>query len=109
MGPDIVRLWVSSQDFRNDIIVSERRSRSGGNLSQFAQRAPLPLFKPYDFDPARDAVPRSSSPRWTVDSGRVLAAENRGHAAYDRYEFQVVYQKLSQFVRSSFRKFITMW
>src|SRR5215813_6981051 len=31
-GGDVVRLWVASQDFRNDIIVSEKRIEKVGEI-----------------------------------------------------------------------------
>ena len=49
-GADIVRLWVSSQDFRNDIIVSEERiDKVGGDLPRHPQRAALPALESLRF------------------------------------------------------------
>ena len=49
-GADIVRLWVSSQDFRNDIIVSEERiAKVARNLPRHPQRAALPALEPLRF------------------------------------------------------------
>ena len=52
----------------------------------------------YDFDPAKHAVPEeqlTGLDRWILDEFAQLEAEVR--AAYDAYEFHVVYQRLSQF------------
>jgi len=99
-GADIVRLWVSSQDFRNDIIVSEERIAKVAETYRSLRNAlRYQLSNLYDFDPARDAVPAeqlTALDRWILDEFSRL--EQEVMAAYDRYEFHVVYQKLSQFV-----------
>jgi isoleucyl-tRNA synthetase len=99
-GADIVRLWVSSQDFRNDIIVSEERIAKVAETYRGLRNAlRYQLSNLYDFDPARDAVPDgqlTALDRWILDEFSRLELEVM--AAYDRYEFHVVYQKMSQFV-----------
>jgi isoleucyl-tRNA synthetase len=58
MGGEIVRLWVASVDFREDVVGSERLMQSiaenyrtiRNNLFRYA------LGNLYDFDPAKDAV-----------------------------------------------------
>lgn len=99
-GADIVRLWVCSQDFRNDIIVSEERIAKVAETYRGLRNAlRYQLSNLYDFDPARDAVPEgqlTALDRWILDEFSRLELEVM--AAYDRYEFHVVYQKLSQFV-----------
>ncbi len=55
-GADVVRLWVASQDYRNDIVVSEERiEESFRNLSRHPQRAALPTLEPLRF---RSGAPR---------------------------------------------------
>ena len=99
-GADIVRLWVSSQDFRNDIIVSDERVSKVAETYRVLRNAlRYQLSNLYDFDPARHAVPDdqlTGLDRWVV--GEFARLEQEVSAAYDRYEFHVVYQKLSQFV-----------
>src|SRR5512133_882943 len=56
-GADVVRLWVSSQDFRNDIIVSEERIAKVAETYRVIRNAlRYELSNLYDFDPSRDAV-----------------------------------------------------
>ena len=53
----------------------------------------------YDFDPAKHTVPDdqlTGLDRWILDEFSQL--EQEVIAAYDKYEFHVVYQKVSQFV-----------
>ena len=99
-GADIVRLWVSSQDFRNDIIVSEERISKVAETYRVLRNAlRYQLSNLYDFDPARHTVPDdklTGLDRWILDAFARLGEEVI--AAYDKYEFHVVYQEVSQFV-----------
>jgi isoleucyl-tRNA synthetase len=99
-GADIVRLWVSSQDFRNDIIVSEERISKVAETYRVLRNAlRYQLSNLYDFDPAKHTVPDdqlTGLDRWILGEFSQLGQEVI--AAYDKYEFHVVYQKISQFV-----------
>ncbi|HVZ17415.1 MAG TPA: class I tRNA ligase family protein, partial [Terriglobales bacterium] len=99
-GADVVRLWVASQDYRNDIIVSEKRIDKVGETYRIIRNAlRYQLSNLYDFDPAKEGVPNEALTgldRWILDEFSAL--ETAVAEAYDRYEFHVVYQKLSQFV-----------
>ena len=99
-GADIVRLWVSSQDFRNDIIVSEERIIKVAETYRVLRNAlRYQLSNLYDFDPAKHTVPDeklTGLDRWIL--GEFAQLEQEVVAAYDKYEFHVVYQKISQFV-----------
>ncbi|HOX59301.1 MAG TPA: isoleucine--tRNA ligase [Candidatus Paceibacterota bacterium] len=99
-GADIVRLWVASQDFRDDIIVSEERISKVAETYRVLRNAlRYQLANLYDFDPAKHAVPDdrlTGLDRWML--GAFSQLEREVLAAYDRYEFHVVYQKVSQFV-----------
>jgi len=99
-GADVVRLWVASQDFRNDIVVSEERVNKVGE-SYRAMRNALryQLSNLFDFDPAKHAVTDdklTGLDRWVLGEFSKMEAEVL--AAYDKFEFHVVYQKISQFV-----------
>ncbi|MBE0540295.1 MAG: isoleucine--tRNA ligase [Verrucomicrobia bacterium] len=99
-GADVVRLWVSSQDFRNDIIVSEERIGKVSETYRGIRNAlRYQLSNLYDFDPAKHSVPESQLTgldRWIL--GEFAKLETEVLSAYDKYEFHVVYQKLSQFI-----------
>ncbi len=99
-GADIVRLWVSSQDFRNDIIVSEERIGKVAETYRGIRNAlRYQLSNLYDFDPAKHPVADdklTGLDRWIL--GEFSKLEQEVIKAYDAYEFHVVYQKVSQFV-----------
>ena len=99
-GADVLRLWVASQDFRNDIVVSEERINKVGETYRAIRNAlRYQLSNLYDFDPAKHAVPDdqlTGLDRWVLGEFSKLEAEVI--AAYDIYEFHVVYQKVSQFI-----------
>jgi isoleucyl-tRNA synthetase len=99
-GADVVRLWVASQDYRNDVVVSEKRIDKVGETYRFIRNAlRYQLSNLYDFNPAKDAVADgdlTGLDRWFLDAYSQL--EQEVIKAYDDYEFHVVYQKLSQFV-----------
>jgi isoleucyl-tRNA synthetase len=99
-GADIVRLWVSSQDFRNDIIVSEERIGKVAETYRGIRNAlRYQLSNLFDFDPSKHSVADdklTGLDRWIL--GEYAKLEGEVCDAYDKYEFHVVYQKLSQFV-----------
>jgi isoleucyl-tRNA synthetase len=99
-GADVVRLWVASQDFRSDIVVSEERINKVGETYRGIRNAlRYQLSNLYDFDPAKHTVADeqlTGLDRWIL--GEFAKIEADVVAAYDKCEFHVVYQKLSQFI-----------
>jgi isoleucyl-tRNA synthetase len=99
-GADVVRLWVASQDYRNDVIVSEKRLDKVGETYRMIRNAlRYQLSNLYDFDPDRHSVLEADLTgldRWILDEFSAL--EQAVLRAYDNYEFHAVYQKVSQFV-----------
>jgi isoleucyl-tRNA synthetase len=98
-GAELIRLWVASEDYRDDVRISDeifttlaeayRRIR---NTVRFL------LSNLYDFDPGRDAVPYAALPeldRWALHRTQALVA--RARAAYEAYEFHVIYHALNNF------------
>ena len=98
-GADVLRLWVASQDYRNDIVVSEERLKKVGETYRMLRNTlRYQLSNLYDFDPARHTVPDAQLTgldRWVL--GEFAKLEAAVAAAYDAYEFHVVYQRVSQF------------
>jgi isoleucyl-tRNA synthetase len=98
-GADIVRLWVASQDYRSDVVVSEERISKVAETYRLLRNAlRYQLANLYDFDPAKHAVPDerlTRLDRWVLDEFAKLQAEV--FKAYEAYEFHLVYQRLSQF------------
>jgi isoleucyl-tRNA synthetase len=98
-GAELLRLWVAAEDYRGDIPVSEeifgqlvdayRRMR---NTARFL------LSNLYDFDPSADAVAYDALPeleRWALH--RTYGLARRVQAAYEAYEFHVIYHALNNF------------
>ena len=98
-GADVVRLWVASQDFRNDIVVSDERVKKVSETYRGLRNAlRYQLSNLYDFDPAQHTVSDdqlTSLDRWIL--WKLSQVEAEVATAYDQFEFHVVYQKLSQF------------
>ena len=98
-GADIVRLWVASQDYRNDIVVSDERiAKVSETYRNLRNTLRYQLSNLYDFDPAKHSVADgklTGLDRWILAQFAHLQKEVL--AAYDNYEFHVVYQKISQF------------
>ena len=98
-GADVVRLWVSSQDYRSDIVVSEGRLKKVGETYRLLRNTlRYQISNLFDFDPDRDAVPfdrMTGLDRWIL--GEFAALEHAVAGAYEAFEFHQVYQRLAQF------------
>ncbi|HEY3861715.1 MAG TPA: isoleucine--tRNA ligase [Verrucomicrobiae bacterium] len=98
-GADVVRLWVASQDYRNDIVVSDERLNTVGETYRHLRNTlRYQLSNLYDFQPAQHALPDdqlTGLDRWILAEFSKL--EQEAAAAYERHEFHIVYQKASQF------------
>jgi isoleucyl-tRNA synthetase len=95
-GTEILRLWVSASDYREDIRISDnilkqltdayRRIR---NTSRFM------LGNLFDFDPEKDAVDYNDMQeidRFALHKLQLIVEKAR--AAYEAYEFHVIYHAL---------------
>ena len=98
-GAEILRLWVSASDYRDDIRISDnilkqlsdayRRIR---NTSRFM------LGNLFDFDPSRDAVPYESMPeidRYALHKLQELI--EKSIKSYDTFEFHAIYHALNNY------------
>jgi isoleucyl-tRNA synthetase len=98
-GADVVRLWVASQDYRNDILVNEERINKVAETYRLIRNTlRYQLSNIYDFDPAKHSVADdklTGLDRWIL--GEFSQLQRDVIAAYDRYEFHVAYQRISQF------------
>ena len=98
MGADILRLWVSSEDFRNDMSFSEeilkrvkesyRRIRNTvrfliSNLFDFTEDHVIPVHE-------RQSIDRWALTRWHETKKKII-----GH--YERYEFHNIFYDLNNF------------
>lgn len=99
MGADILRLWVSSTDYRGDLALSQNilkqmteAYRKIRNTCRFL------LGNLYDFDPAKDRVAYKRLPeidRWALVKLQKLI--RRVVDAYRSYEYHVVYHSIHSF------------
>jgi len=98
-GADVIRLWIASQDFRDDIPISkEILSHVGETYRLIRNTFRFQLANLFDFDADRDAVPAAGMDgldRWALQQAAELARACA--AAYDAYEFHRVYQLCNQF------------
>lgn len=98
-GAEIMRLWVASEDYRNDIRTSAGIFQQlGEGYFKIRNTIRYCLSNLFDFDPAKDLVPTSELPeleRWALHE---LAWFNkRVRKAYDDYEFHMAYKSALDF------------
>jgi len=99
LGADVLRLWVAATDYRNEMHVSDeilkRMSDSYRRLRNTARYllANLEGFEPDNHRVAADDM--LSLDRWAVDRARQLQEEVV--AAYDDFNFHLIYQKVHNF------------
>lgn len=98
-GADILRLWVSSQDFRGDIKLSEKHfKRVQGTYRGIRNTLMYQLGNLQDFDPQAHAVPfEQLEPldQWAL--GRTAAFVEAMTRAYDAFEFHRAFQELDYY------------
>ena len=99
LGADVLRLWVSSTDYANEIAVSDEiLKRTSDSYRRMRNTVRFLLGNMAGFDPAAHAVPVDSMvelDRWAVERTRALQQEVL--AAYRNYEFHLIYQKIHNF------------
>lgn len=98
-GADVVRLWIASQDFREDITVSDKILGVVGEVyRQIRNTLRYQISNLYDFDKSRHSVPLAEMDpldRWALHQTALLV---RACAeAYDAYEFHRVYQLVNTY------------
>jgi len=98
-GADIVRLWVSSVQFTDEVPFSEEAfTRLGEAYRLFRNTLRILLANLSDFDPAQHTAPRQAwtmVDRWVMS--RLQGVIGTCREAYDAYEFRRVFQTLNQF------------
>ena len=98
-GAEILRLWVSAQDYREDLRISPEilthlieAYRKIRNTCRFL------LSNLYDFDPVTHRIPYEQLPeldRWALM--RLEELKGRVRKAYDECEFHAIYHALNNF------------
>ncbi len=99
MGADVLRLWVAATDYRGELTVGDEVfKRTSDSYRRIRNTARFLLSNLDGFDPTADALPAAellSLDRWAID--RALDLQQELIAAFDDYEFHVIYQKLHHF------------
>ena len=98
-GADILRLWVSSSDFKSDVRVSQDilKQLSEG-YRKIRNTIRYILGNCYDFDPQKDALPYEDLDeldRYVLHRLQVLV--ERVSRAYDEFDFHVVFHAIHNF------------
>jgi len=98
-GAEILRLWVSAQDYRDDVRISPEilthlieAYRKIRNTCRFL------LSNLYDFDPGKDRIPYeqlSELDRWALH--RLSDLIPRVRKSYDEFEFHAIFHALNNF------------
>ena len=98
-GAEILRLWVASQDFKEDLRISkEMLERMSDSYRKIRNTFRYLLSNLYDFDPAKDQVPASSMlevDQWALQRTAQLVEQCRTH--YQEYAFHKVYHAVYHF------------
>jgi len=98
-GAEILRLWVSSEDYRDDVKVSDEILRHVSDAyRKMRNTMRFMLSNLYDFDPASDTVAYSELTdldRWAL--GRFADLCKRVVKAYMDYEFHPIFHRLHNF------------
>ncbi len=99
LGGEIVRMWVSSVDFREDVVGTEAlMQRIAENYRKLRNTFRYILGNLHGFQPAQDVVPFDNMEpldQFMLLRVAELANELRGH--YEQFAFHRVYQRLTEF------------
>jgi len=99
LGADVLRLWVSSTDYANEMSVSDEiLKRMADSYRRMRNTLRFLLGNMYGFDPKQHAVPTAEMlalDRWALARTRALQAEIV--EAYRKYSFHLIYQKVHNF------------
>jgi isoleucyl-tRNA synthetase len=98
-GADILRLWVASSDYNDDIRISEKIiARLTEAYRKIRNTARFILGNIYDFDPEADAVDYNNMlevDRWAVLRAKRLFEEVA--SSYEKFQFHKVYHLIYSF------------
>ena len=102
LGGEIIRLWVASVDFREDVKASENlMQRLSDNYRKLRNTLRFLLSNLYDFDPQTNAVHFSEmEPLDQFILARTAELDAKIREAYDDFEFHRAYQALNEYVNT---------
>src|SRR5690606_1099441 len=98
-GADILRLWVASTDYRNEVSISEEIiKRNADAYRRIRNTARFLLANLFDFNPKQNSVAATELielDRWAIQRCQQLQTEII--TAYEQYHFHLIYQKIHNF------------
>jgi isoleucyl-tRNA synthetase len=98
-GGDVLRLWISSEDYQGDIPLSDEIFDGVSDTYRKVRNTlRILLANIYDFDPVKHAVPAGQMmemDRWLLSRVQALVADLT--AAYENFEFHRVYHLVNAF------------
>jgi isoleucyl-tRNA synthetase len=102
LGGEIIRLWVASVDFREDVAASENlMQRVSENYRKLRNTLRFLLSNLYDFEPEKDAVEWSAmQPLDQYILARTAELDVAIRKAYEEFEFHRAYQALNEFTNT---------
>ena len=99
LGADVLRLWVASTDYANEISVSDEiLKRMADSYRRMRNTLRFLLGNLHGFDPQADALPVTkliALDRWALQ--RAASLQTEIIEAYRRFEFHAIYQKVHNF------------
>ncbi len=99
LGADVLRLWVSAEDYKDDIKISDEiLKRLADAYFRIRNTYRFLLGNLYDFDPEADRIPYEQL--WEIDRWALHQLQRlilRVRDAYDRFEFHTVYHSIQNF------------
>jgi isoleucyl-tRNA synthetase len=99
LGADVLRLWVSSTDYANEMSVSDEiLKRMSDSYRRIRNTVRFLLGNMHGFDPSEHAVPVAQMlalDRWAL--ARTRALQDEITEAYRKYAFHLIYQKVHNF------------
>jgi isoleucyl-tRNA synthetase len=99
LGAEILRLWVTAEDYRDDVRLSDNILKQLGDAyRRFRNTARFMLGNLFDFDPEKDLVPQQDREELDRLALSWLAQLiERVKRAYRDYEFHLAFHRLHQF------------
>jgi isoleucyl-tRNA synthetase len=98
-GADILRLWVSSTDYRNEVSISEEIiKRNGDAYRRIRNTARFLLSNLFDFEPSKHSLDVESMvelDKWAIKRTEELQTDLLKD--YENYHFHQIYQKIHNF------------
>tara|TARA_R110002074_G_scaffold170005_4_gene332092 strand:- start:119172 stop:121985 length:2814 start_codon:yes stop_codon:yes gene_type:complete len=99
LGADVLRLWVSANDYRGEMTVSDEiLKRASDVYRRLRNTARYLLSNLNDFDPVKDVLSLDDMlplDRWAIEKTREVQKEVLD--GYDQYQFLQVHQKIHHF------------